>query len=151
MLITPIDRAGGAGAGADAGAAGVAGARARARAWLAWALAGGAMLGGALVLRVWRFSNDPNATICLFRRLTHHDCATCGMTRALALLARGDLAGAFARHPLAPPLAAEALLLWLAAPIAIARGTLPAPALRDRWLIAHAGAFLLLWVVRLAA
>ncbi len=69
------------------------------------------MLVAALVLRAWMPSDDPATTICLFRRLTHHECATCGMTRALALLVRGDWAGAFARHPLAIPLALEAIAL----------------------------------------
>jgi len=108
------------------------------------------MLAAMLVLRAWTPSDDPNATICLFRRLTHHDCATCGMTRALSRLARGDLAGAFARHPLAPPLALEALLLWLAAPFAFTRGRRLPDRVRDRWLLAHAAAFLLVWIVRLA-
>ncbi len=87
--------------------------------------------------------------MCFFRRVTHHDCATCGMTRAFARLARGDLAGAAQRHPLAVPLAAELAVLWLLAPIAIARRWRVPPAWRDRWLLAHAGAFLTVWVARL--
>jgi hypothetical protein len=117
--------------------------------WLGWALAGAAMLAVALVLRAWMPPDDPRYTICLFRRLTHHDCATCGMTRAIALLVRGDWRGAFVRHPLAPPLALELVLLWLATPLALVRSWRPAPALRDRWLLAHAGAFIGLWAVRL--
>ncbi len=119
--------------------------------WLAWALAGFAMLAAVAVLRAWTPSDDPNATICLFRRLTHHECATCGLTRAFSRLAHGDWRGAFARHPLAPPLALEFAALWLAAPLAWARGWRVPPGLRDRWLLAHAGAFLGLWVVRLLA
>jgi Protein of unknown function (DUF2752) len=117
--------------------------------WRVWLLAGAVMLAGALALRHWTPSDDPNATICLFRRWTHHDCATCGMTRALALLARGDVRGALARHPLSVPLAAEAAALWLLAPLAFARGWRFPAELRDRWLVAHALAFLGLWVVRL--
>jgi hypothetical protein len=119
--------------------------------WLAWALAGAAALAGALVLRAWMPSDDPDATLCLFRRVTHHECATCGMTRAFALLARGDLRGAFARHPLAPPLALELALLWLVAPLAWARGWRAPAVWRERWLLAHAGAFLGLWLARLLA
>lgn len=71
------------------------------------------------------------------------------MTRAFARLARGDVAGAAARHPLAVPLAFELGLLWLAAPLAIARRWRVPPAWRVRWLVAHAAAFLALWAVRL--
>jgi hypothetical protein len=119
--------------------------------WLGWALAGVAALAAALVLRAWMPPDDPRYTICIFRRLTHHDCATCGMTRAFALLVRGEWRGAFLRHPLAPPLALELLLLWLATPIALVRGWRVPPTARDRWLLAHAGAFLGLWAVRLLA
>ncbi len=60
------------------------------------------------------------------------------------------MAGAFARHPLGPPLALEIALLWLLWPIAIARGVRGVPGTwRERWLLAHAAAFLALWVVRL--
>lgn len=107
------------------------------------------MVAALFVLRAWTPSNDPNATLCIFRRLTHHDCATCGMTRAFAHLAHGDWRGAFALHPLAPPLALELVLLWLAAPFAIRRGLEVPPRVRDRWLLGHAAAFLLLWAVRL--
>jgi hypothetical protein len=119
--------------------------------WAAWAMAGGALIALALALRAWAPGDDPGQTLCLFRQLTHHDCATCGMTRALAHLARGDVRGAMARHPLALPLAAEALALWLAAPLAIARGWRPSGAWRDRALLAHASAFLGVWLVRLLA
>jgi hypothetical protein len=117
--------------------------------WRAWLLAGALMLAGAITLRLWTPSNDPNATICVFRRLTHHDCATCGMTRAMARLAHGDLRGATALHPLSVPLAAECIGLWLLAPVAFTRGWRPTNAARDRWLLAHALAFLALWAVRL--
>ena len=117
--------------------------------WRAWLLAGALLLAGAIALRLWTPSDDPNATICIFRRLTHHDCATCGMTRALARLTHGDLAGATAYHPLSVPLAVECVGLWLLAPLAFKHRWRPTSALRDRWLLAHAFAFLALWGVRL--
>ena len=43
----------------------------------------------------------------------------------------------------------ELVLLWLLAPLAMIRGWRPSGAWRDRWLLAHAAAFLGLWVVRL--
>ena len=44
--------------------------------------------------------------LCLFHRLTGLPCLTCGSTRAAAALASGDVAGAFARQPLAVAVAA---------------------------------------------
>ncbi|HTR96601.1 MAG TPA: DUF2752 domain-containing protein [Candidatus Acidoferrales bacterium] len=117
--------------------------------WRAWALAGVVLAAAALVLHAWTPSDDPAQTLCLFRRLTGHDCATCGMTRALALLAKGDVRGSLARHPLALPLAAEVAALWLAWPFAIRARRLPPGLWRERWLLVHASAFLGVWAVRL--
>ncbi len=93
--------------------------------------------------------DDPALTVCWIRRVTHHDCPTCGMTRAAAHLARGEWAAAFARHPLAIPLAAEAALLWAAAPVALARGWRPSGRAVRAWLVVHAVALLVLWLARL--
>lgn len=117
--------------------------------WSAWLLAGALLLAVGLVLFVWNPGDDPAETLCLFRRLTHHDCATCGLTRSLAHLVRGDLAGAFARHALGPPLALELVLLWLAWPVAIVRRVRVPGYWGERWLLAHAAVFLAYWVVRL--
>lgn len=46
-------------------------------------------------------------SLCLFRQLTHVDCPTCGMTRAFAALAHGDLRQSLALHPWALPLAGQ--------------------------------------------
>ncbi len=54
------------------------------------------------------------AGICPSRRLLGLPCPGCGMTRALVALLAGDLAGAFALHPWAPVLAAQAALGWAA-------------------------------------
>lgn len=117
------------------------------RAWLACGALG--LLAWAL-LAVWTPPEDARWSVCVFRRVTHHDCATCGMTRAFALLARGDVSGSLARHPLALPLAAEALLLWLAAPLAWRLRWPVSTRLRDGWLLANAAALIAVWVVRLA-
>jgi hypothetical protein len=100
-------------------------------------------------LRAWMPSDDPNTTLCLYRRITHRECATCGMTRALALLVRGDVRGSFARHPLAPPVAAEAALAWGLVPIVRRRGLRVPPLWRDRILLGNAAAFLGVWIARL--
>lgn len=53
-------------------------------------------------------------TLCLLKRTTGLPCATCGSTRALAMLARLDVAGALAMNPLAV-LAALVIFVWCAA------------------------------------
>jgi hypothetical protein len=121
----------------------------RNRAWRAWLVVGAAALGGWLLLAVWTPPDDAAWSTCLFRRVTHHECATCGMTRALSLLAHGDLRGSLARHPLAAPFAAEAAALWLLAPLALRlRWRPPAPWV-TRWTVAHLALVLALWGVRL--
>jgi hypothetical protein len=122
-----------------------------AAAWRAWLLAGAAGLAAWLVLAVWTPPDDAAWTTCLFRRVTHFDCATCGMTRALSLLAHGDVRGSLARHPLAAPLAAEAALLWLLAPLALACNWRPPERWVTHWAAAHLVLVLAAWVVRLAA
>ncbi|MFI5372045.1 MAG: DUF2752 domain-containing protein, partial [Candidatus Eisenbacteria bacterium] len=63
--------------------------------WLVWSLAGAA--GGvgwsALAARAHALGMD---SVCLLRQVAHVACPTCGMTRALALLAAGDWRSALA-------------------------------------------------------
>jgi Protein of unknown function (DUF2752) len=120
-----------------------------ARAWRAWLLAGAALAAG-LVLAAWTPPDDPAWSVCLFRRLAHVPCATCGMTRALSLLAHGDLRGSLVRHPLAAPFAAEAAALWLLAPLALRRGWRPPGTWARGWLLGHLALLLAVWLVRLA-
>ena len=116
-----------------------------------WLTCGAIGLVGWALLSAWTPPDDSRWILCLFQHVTHHDCATCGMTRACALLAKGDVAGSLARHPMALPLAVEALLLWLAAPIAgwgFAEWT---NRHRDALLVANTGVLVLIWVGRLLA
>jgi len=57
-------------------------------------------------------------SLCVFKAVTGLPCMTCGTTRALARLARLDLAGALAMNPLVT-LAALTLLPWAAADLAL--------------------------------
>lgn len=57
-------------------------------------------------------------SLCVFKAVTGLPCMTCGTTRALARLARLDLAGALAMNPLVT-LATLALLPWAAADLAL--------------------------------
>lgn len=120
------------------------------RSWRRWLAAGAAALAAWGVLAVWTPPGDAAWTTCLFRRVTHLECATCGMTRALSLLAHGDLPGSLARHPLAAPLAAEAAVFWLLAPLASWRRWRPPAAWVRRWAIAHLAVLFGVWLARLA-
>ncbi|MCC6348934.1 MAG: DUF2752 domain-containing protein [Candidatus Eisenbacteria bacterium] len=126
-------------------------AAARGRAWRTWRNAGLAMLGAWLLLAAWTPPEDAAWSVCLFRRVTHVECPTCGMTRALSLLAHGRPAASLAKHPLAAPLAAEAALLWLLAPLALVRGWRPPRAWLRAWAVAHGAALLIVWGARLVA
>jgi hypothetical protein len=116
--------------------------------WLAAAAAGAA---GWLVLWLWTPSADPEASICLLRRVLV-PCPGCGGTRALALLAKGQWAAALTLHPLAVLLAAEALLAWLGWGIVLASGR--RPRLPASWIgtvaVLHVVLFVVLWAARLS-
>jgi hypothetical protein len=79
-----------------------------------WALAGFLGLAGLLVLHAWTPSSDVRFSLCLWRRLLGIPCPGCGMTRAFAHLAKGEWRAALAVHPLAPFVAGELLVGWLA-------------------------------------
>lgn len=121
------------------------------RAWRLWRDAGIAMLGAWLVLSAWTPPDGAAWTTCVFRRFTGVECASCGMTRALSLLAHGDLAGSLARHPLAAPFAAEAAALWLLAPLALLRDWRPRRAWLRAWAVGHLALLLVVWAAKLAA
>jgi hypothetical protein len=117
----------------------------------AWLLAGLAGLAGLAILHVWTPSSDPNAALCLSRRLFHLPCPACGMTRAFALLAKGRWRDAFSLHPLAPVLALEGLLGWLAWGFALAaRRPFRLPIQVDALFLGHAAVLVGLWLGRAA-
>ncbi len=71
------------------------------RTW--WAVAGAAAGAGGLA---WLVTHDPNTPghypACILLSTTGYYCPACGGTRATYDLLHGDVAGAFARHPLVP-------------------------------------------------
>ncbi len=120
------------------------------RRFAAWAGAGAALAAAFAWLAASRFPAGAGEPVCTFRRVTHRACPTCGMTRALACLARGDFGASFALHPLALVLTAELVVLWLLWGRGLARGdarrierNLP------RLLAANAAAFAAVWLARL--
>ena len=124
--------------------------RSRRSAWL-WALAGLAGLAGAAVLYVWVPASGPEGSICFSRRVLHLPCPGCGLTRAFAHLAKGEWTAALVAHPLAPVLAIEFLLIWLAWGRAALRGlSFPRADWMERAVLAHLAVLCALWVGRLS-
>ncbi|MDX1502074.1 MAG: DUF2752 domain-containing protein [Thermoanaerobaculia bacterium] len=94
-----------------------------------------------------------DVVVCLFRRATGVPCPGCGLTRAFVAMAGGELGAAVALHPLAPLLAAQLGLAWLAWGVRLHRGpgALPLGPRTVAWLVlANAVALLAVWGIRLA-
>jgi len=117
------------------------------RRWLLMGLVG---LAGLAVLHVWVPSGDPSGAICLSRRLLHIPCPGCGMTRAFAHLAKGEWGAALVLHPLAPIVALEMVLGWIAWGAAIFQRPLRLPVRIETLLVANVAALCALWLGRAA-
>jgi hypothetical protein len=91
-------------------------------------------------------------SICAFRHVTGIPCPGCGLTRAMAALARGEVLLALQFHPMAPLFAAQAAALWTVIGAAIVRRRpFTVPSRLVGHLIAWQGAALVaLWIGRLA-
>lgn len=124
--------------------------RQRRSAWL-WALAGLAGFAAAAFLHLWVPGSGPETSFCFSRRVLGLPCPGCGMTRAFAHLAKGQWGAALAAHPLAPVLAIEFVLIWLAWGRAALRNPSPTP---PAWLtpavLAHVAVLCALWLGRLS-
>ncbi len=107
-------------------------------------------------------SDDEGTVLCPFRRCTDGYCPLCGATRSFGRLLRGDIVGAWVRHPYVVLLAAQVIVLGALAALRSARqaddlGAEPgarAPLLSSaqrRWLLIANLVFAFgLWGVRLA-
>jgi hypothetical protein len=115
-----------------------------------WFLTGLLGLAGLAVLYVWVPSGDSSGAVCLSRRLLHLPCPGCGMTRAFAHLAKGEWAAAVTDHPLAPVIALEMILGWLAWGAVVAGRPLRLPVRVETVLVANAAALCALWLGRIA-
>lgn len=125
--------------------------------WSAWVLVGAVGAGALLVLALWVPPEARESSICLLRRSTGVPCPGCGLTRATAHLARGEIREAVADHPLAPVLLLEGALAWAFWGGLLARRRTLAealPGLRPGFfeaaLVAHFAVFCALWLGRLA-
>lgn len=108
-------------------------------------------IGLPLAAIAWIAAGEPSGPACLMRELTHVDCPTCGMTRALALLARGEWRASLAVHPWAAALVVQLFAGWMA----WIRWLLRGGGNPERWIpwfvLANGTGLIVLWVVRLAA
>jgi len=92
---------------------------------------------------------------CPWARFLHRACPGCGTTRALELLAHGDVAGSLAMHPLAVPMAlVTAMVAAATVRAALVRGN-PVDVLGDRFgrfaaalFVAANVALAALWIAR---
>lgn len=118
---------------------------------VAWASVGVGCFLTALALRSFALPQGREWSICFLRRFVGLPCPGCGLTRAFAALARGDLQGAVILHPLSPVFAAELLLAWLGWGVWAAAGR---PVVDRRAvnvaLLGNAAALLVVWFVRMA-
>ena len=115
-----------------------------------WFLAGLLGLAGLAILHFWVPSGDASGAFCLSRRVLHLPCPGCGMTRAFAHLAKGEWAAAVTDHPLAPVIALEMILGWIAWGAALAGRSLRLPVRVETVLVANAAALCALWLGRIA-
>ena len=116
-----------------------------------WLFAGLLGLAGLAVLHVWVPSGDPSGALCLSRRLFHLPCPGCGMTRAFAHLAKGEWTAAVTDHPLAPVIALEFILGWIAWGAAlVSRDRFRLPVRAETVFVANAAALCALWLGRVA-
>lgn len=116
-----------------------------------WAGAGAVGLFTVLALRSLPLPQGSEYTICFVRRFTGLSCPGCGMTRAIASLARGEWAQAFRFHPLSFVVAAELVAGWLVWGAGLAR---PSASVERRSvnlaLVANGAALVAVWAARLA-
>jgi hypothetical protein len=102
-------------------------------------------------LHLWVPPEGARFIVCPFRRLTGLPCPGCGMTRAFAHLAKGQWSAALRDHPLAPLLAAEICIAWVAWGLPAAdRLRAVAIARLDRLALWHVVVLGLVWLGRLA-
>lgn len=93
--------------------------------------------------------SDDGVTLCPFALVTGTACPGCGLTRALAWLARGDLGRSFGYHPMALPV----MVVAVGAGVSYAgrrwrRWKPPSPLLANSVLIALGAMLVVVWVVR---
>lgn len=114
--------------------------------WAAWGLGSLAVV---MIGSWWVASADLAGPMCLMRRVAHLACPTCGMTRALALMARGEWRESLAAHPWGAAIVMQSAAAWMVWTRWLAMGG-PRP---DRWIPRVVGingvALIAIWLIRL--
>ena len=115
---------------------------------------GALMAAGGLAVRFLHLDRL-GITFCSFKAATGIPCMTCGGTRTLALVARGDLAGALAMNPLVA-VGFFLLVLWALADLALwtrgrALGLSLGPRARTLVIVAGIAALVANWAYVIAA
>lgn len=85
--------------------------------------------GGITLAGVGLHGADVGAVLCPFRTLTGHDCPGCGSTRAIAALAKGDIAGAVNYNALA---VTAMVVLTASVSFGLATGNAPGALIREK-------------------
>jgi hypothetical protein len=120
----------------------------------ALAVAGAGALGAGLLAL-----GEHGPVLCPFRLATGGYCPACGMTRAVGLLARGDLVGSWRMHPfllLIVGQVAMAGVAWAVLELRRRRSGAPNPVLMllrrraDTGQLVNGGLLVALWAIRLA-
>lgn len=119
-------------------------------AWLPWLAA------GAALALAWAGLAAPHSDaaepLCALRRASGFACPTCGVTRALTLLAHGAWRESLAMHPWAAALALQVAGAWALWAAWLAGRLRARP---DRWiphaLAVNVAVLVALWLARLAA
>ncbi len=118
-----------------------------------WWATGFGLVALFLALSFWDPATAGGPDLCVFHCVTGIACPACGLTRAAAAFAHGELAESWRWHPLFLLLAFEAATLWLAWGVALrARPRLAGlRRLAPRVAIGTGVLLLVVWIARLAA
>ncbi len=129
-----------------------------------WWATGLGLVALLFALAFWNPATAGGPDLCLFHRATGIACPACGLTRAAAAFAHGELGESLRWHPLFLLLASETGLLWLAWGFGLReRSRAGSPPRNSRWprpvalgrlgprlAIGNGVLLLLVWILRLA-
>jgi hypothetical protein len=121
--------------------------------WPLWAAVLAAVWGAAVAV-AWGVSawTAQPITLCLFKRVTHLPCPTCGSGRAALSLLRGDVMGAWLYNPLMVTFGAAAAIVLATGSVTGKWPTLRLSKSQKRWLwVASALAVAANWVYLIIA
>lgn len=107
---------------------------------------------------IWVFShveNHQNTTLCYMQWLFHFPCPTCGITRSIIALTKGNISLSFYEHPLGIPAAIAMVIfpLWIISDWMQRRASFEQFTLsffntlqKKKYMVPFAGIFLCCWI-----